>query len=155
MWFDKNAVWYCSTCAVNVDMLFCLHSGGHFLCEPRLARYTSVFFQCGCPLGSKFIFVNAYNCKYGFIYLVRCIHFVWCSRLFAPQIYQLVKWITVYYSMLCMPSVLWRCWLGDRKSIWPVKNWVVWCWPGYLSGAQCRLAYGPADATATHCLLLQ
>ena len=26
---------------------------------------------------------------------------------------------------------------------------------GYLSGARCRLAYGPADATATHCLLLQ
>jgi len=25
----------------------------------------------------------------------------------------------------------------------------------YLSGARCRLAYGPADATATHCLLLQ
>jgi len=23
------------------------------------------------------------------------------------------------------------------------------------SGAQCRLAYSPADATATHCLLLQ
>ena len=29
------------------------------------------------------------------------------------------------------------------------------CWRGYLSGAGCRLAYGPADATATHCLLLQ
>ena len=28
-------------------------------------------------------------------------------------------------------------------------------WRGYLSGARCRLAYGPADATATHCLLLQ
>jgi len=27
--------------------------------------------------------------------------------------------------------------------------------PGYLSGVRCRLAYGPADATATHCLLLQ
>ena len=26
---------------------------------------------------------------------------------------------------------------------------------GYLSGARCRLAYGPADATATHCQLLQ
>ena len=26
---------------------------------------------------------------------------------------------------------------------------------GYLSGARCRLVYGPADATATHCLLLQ
>ena len=25
----------------------------------------------------------------------------------------------------------------------------------YLSGARCRLACGPADATATHCLLLQ
>jgi len=35
------------------------------------------------------------------------------------------------------------------------KNYVVWCWHGYLSGARCRLAYGPADATATHCLLLQ
>ena len=32
---------------------------------------------------------------------------------------------------------------------------VVGCWCGYLSGARCRLAYGPADATATHCLLLQ
>ena len=28
-------------------------------------------------------------------------------------------------------------------------------WHGYLSGARCRLAYGPADATATHRLLLQ
>jgi len=25
----------------------------------------------------------------------------------------------------------------------------------WLSGARCRLAYAPADATATHCLLLQ
>ena len=32
---------------------------------------------------------------------------------------------------------------------------MVGCWRGYLSGARCRLAYGPADATATHCLLLQ
>jgi len=32
---------------------------------------------------------------------------------------------------------------------------VVGCWHGYLSGARCRLAYGPAEATATHCLLLQ
>ena len=35
------------------------------------------------------------------------------------------------------------------------KTRVVGCWCGYLSGAMCRLAYGPADATATHCLLLQ
>ena len=49
-----------------------------------------------------------------------------------------------------LPSVLWHCWLGGRKGIRPVKTWVVGCWHGYLSGARCRLAYGPADATA-HC----
>ena len=27
-------------------------------------------------------------------------------------------------------------------------------WCGYLPGARCRIAYGPADATDTHCLLL-
>jgi len=54
-----------------------------------------------------------------------------------------------------VPSVLWHCWLGGRKSIRPVKSWVVGCWHGYQSGARCRLAYHPADATATHCLLLQ
>jgi len=48
------------------------------------------------------------------------------------------------------PSVLWCSWLGVRKSIRPVKNWVMRCWCGYLSGARCRLfAYGPADATAS------
>jgi len=51
--------------------------------------------------------------------------------------------------------VLWRCWVGGRNGIRPVKNWVVECCRGYLAGAQCRLAYGPADATATHYLLLQ
>ena len=71
--------------------------------------------------------------------------------------------------------------LGDWRRIWPTeksctnvfhnsaltllvgrqeghpacKNRVVGYWHGYLSGARCRLAYGPADATATHCLLLQ
>ena len=58
------------------------------------------------------------------------------------------------FVCLCRPSVLWRCWLGGRKGIRPVKNWVVGCWHSYLSGARCRLAYGPADTTATHCLLL-
>ena len=57
--------------------------------------------------------------------------------------------------IVLLPSVLWCCWLGGRKGIWPVKNWVVGCWHGYLSEARCRLAYGPADAIATHCLLLQ
>ena len=28
---------------------------------------------------------------------------------------------------LLLPPVLWCCWLGGRKGIWPVKNWVVGC----------------------------
>ena len=51
--------------------------------------------------------------------------------------------------------MLWCCWLGVKKGIRPVKNWVVVCWHGCLYGVRCRFAYGPADATATHCLLLQ
>jgi len=38
-------------------------------------------------------------------------------------------------------SVLWRCWLGSRKGIWRVKNWVVGCWHSYLSEARCRHAW--------------
>jgi len=46
--------------------------------------------------------------------------------------------------------VLWHCWFGVRKSIRPVKNWVMRCWCGYLSAARCKwIAYGPADVTAT------
>jgi len=44
--------------------------------------------------------------------------------------------------------------LGGRKGIRPVKKlsggMLAW-----LSEMSCRLAYGPADATATHYLLLQ
>ena len=38
---------------------------------------------------------------------------------------------------------------GWQEGHRPVKNWVVGCWRGYLSGARCRLAYGPADATVS------
>jgi len=64
-----------------------------------------------------------------------------------PKVFQL-------YVYCYLQPVLWRCWLGGRKGIRPVKNWAVGCWHGYLSGVRCRLAYGPADATATHCLVL-
>ena len=64
-----------------------------------------------------------------------------------------LTYLLSYFSL--KPSVLWRCWLGGRKGMRPVKNWVMGCWYGYLSGARCRLAYGPADATAIHYLLLQ
>jgi len=56
---------------------------------------------------------------------------------------------SIYVYMSSVPSVLSHCWLGGRKGIRSKKNWVVECWHGYLSGTQCRLAYGPADATPT------
>ena len=45
--------------------------------------------------------------------------------------------------------------VGRQEGHPAYKKLVVGCWHSYLSGARCRLAYGPADATATHCLLLQ
>jgi len=42
--------------------------------------------------------------------------------------------------------------VGRQEGHPACKNWVVGCWHGYLSGAWCRFAYVPADATATHYL---
>ena len=39
--------------------------------------------------------------------------------------------------------------VGQQERHPPCKK--LGCWHGYLSGARCRLAYGPADSTATHC----
>jgi len=33
-------------------------------------------------------------------------------------------------------DVLWHCWLGVRKSIWPVKNLVMRFWHGHLFGTR-------------------
>ena len=45
--------------------------------------------------------------------------------------------------------------VGRQEGHPACKNWEVGCWHGYLPGARCSLACGPANATATHCLLLQ
>jgi len=45
--------------------------------------------------------------------------------------------------------------VGRQEGHPACKKTVVGCWHGYLSGVRCRLAYGPDDATATHCLVLQ
>ena len=64
------------------------------------------------------------------------------------------KYLTIYRTILHNFSAL-TLLVGWQEGHPACKNWVVGCWRGCLSGARCRLAYGPADATATHCLLLQ
>jgi len=56
----------------------------------------------------------------------------------------------VAMCLQCFDTVGWAA----GKGIRPVKNWVVGCWRGCL-GRGADVAYSPADATATHCLLLQ
>jgi len=53
-----------------------------------------------------------------------------------------------------LPSVLSHCWLGGRKGIRPVKT--EWWGAGTVICLE-RVAglHVPADASATHCLLLQ
>jgi len=50
------------------------------------------------------------------------------------------------YSTHLLPSVLWGCWLGVRKGIWPGAGVVICLEWG---ANDLWFAYGPADATAT------
>jgi len=53
-----------------------------------------------------------------------------------------------------MPLVHCRCWLdGGKGSLLVKTEW--WDASVVVSRSRCRFAYGPADATATHYLLLQ
>jgi len=45
--------------------------------------------------------------------------------------------LTVVLKCCCLAE-LWRCWLGVWKSIRLVKEWVVRCWRGCLSGERCK-----------------
>ena len=116
----------------------------HKTCQKRLTYFMSDVQTALRPVSSCWWYLlpclTQLPVFFAFLAVVVC---NWCC--FRPVSVSWVLW----------PSVLWRCWLGGRKGIRPVKNWVVGCWHSHLSGARCRLAYGPADASATHCLLLQ
>jgi len=48
-----------------------------------------------------------------------------------PKCIEKVFRVLAYSSL---PSELWRCWLGGRNVMWPVRNWVVGClcwWPHF------------------------
>jgi len=47
----------------------------------------------------------------------------------SQQVFRVTTFCIIHSLSYCrivnMPSVLWHCWLGGRKGIRPVKNWVV------------------------------
>jgi len=51
-------------------------------------------------------------------------------------------------SMECdiFPSMLWHCWLGDRKGIWPVKNWMLVCCFAWLIAPVLQLSTPPPSS---------
>ena len=71
---------------------------------------------------------------------------------YLPQLCKDTVCINVISSWLSFSAL--TLLVGRQEGHPACKNWAVRCWRGYLSGARCRLAYGLADATATHCLLL-
>jgi len=110
-------------------------------------RVSSPEFLTTSPRRCRWFYVKArcFWCKYNLLIFRFLLMLAGCLR----PVFEL------FFYFCAMPSVLWCYWLGGRKGICPVKNWVVGCWHGYLSRVRCRFACGPADATATHYLLLQ
>ena len=75
--------------------------------------------------------------------------------LMVPFIFFIHQFLHVLLPTIFDPFSALTLLVGRQEGHPACKNWVVGCWHGYLPGARCRLAYGPTDATATHCLLLQ
>ena len=72
-----------------------------------------------------------------------------------PPTFEGMQQIFRQMKKFCISQVSMVTSLGGGGLQFVLLHRVVGCWRGYLFGARCRLAYGPADATATHCLLLQ
>jgi len=100
--------------------------------------------SCHHPLNS--IYMNVYNKMYTNI-LMSPFKFYSRSKIISLPVWRIISLIshnrnncqTGYCYIL--PSVLWRCWLGGRKGIRPVKKWVMGCWRGCLGwGADLHIA---------------
>jgi len=71
------------------------------------------------------------------------------------NILRLENWLTQVAINLHVCFQFGTLLVGRQEGHPACKNLVMGCWRDYLSGVWCRLAYGPADATAAHSLLLQ
>ena len=62
-------------------------------------------------------------------YSPRCnIPLLWTCRLFTGKLSSLITLFYYSYYIYTFASVLQHCWLGDRKGIRSVKNWMLVCW---------------------------
>ena len=77
------------------------------------------------------------------------------------NLFAILMFVTRFYDIYQVKGFCHQCfdavgWAAGRASEACKKlSDGMLAWLSVLSGARCRLAYGPADATATHCLLLQ
>jgi len=77
-----------------------------------------------------------------------------CTQAEAGDLSPIVRhgWGSQIYNRVCDAFSAMMLFVGRQEGHLACKKTE---WRGYLSGARCRLAYVPADATVTHCLLLQ
>ena len=62
------------------------------------------------------------------------------------------KWIKIIHVIITQFFSALTLLIGRQEGHPACKRtWVVGCWYGYLPGARCRLAYGPADTTVSSC----
>ena len=109
------------------------------------ALYINVLFTILCSVKCTHIQMIACMQKYfegAFFYLLKICLF--CT-------FNIWKMAAIYCTAFSALTLL----VGRQEGHPACKNSVVGCWRCCLSGARCRLAYGPADAAATHSLLLQ
>ena len=96
-----------------------------------LSRNTPAFFYTDTELNLGLL-TGVFDIIWMLIFTdVTCIRIsdIWITR----KLYLI--WVIFDYlafSALTWPSALWRCWLGVRKGIRPVKIRLMRCWRGYL-----------------------
>jgi len=153
---DSKQVWACPSMTPQVSIPMRgsvpapntrfpgLHYGGviQLTYTTLSATYEKIFDHCLNAILTKDD--NAVHCS---MWTSNSVHYI----LQQVHIAYRVNILIVYNSAFSALTLL----AGWQEGHPACKNWVVGCWHGYLSGVRCRLAYGPADATATHCLLLQ
>jgi len=76
-----------------------------------------------------------------------------CAQWYAHKYEQFLNLYLVKFRFIASSALIVLVEWQEGHAV--CKRKLEWWGAVVLAGARCRLAYGPADATATHCLLLQ